>query len=75
MRKVEISEPPLVTALIKRFGSQNLPFVLDSALSNDGLGKWSFFGANPFLLFEGKDGKYFEHRMSNVEHSIFDVRS
>ena len=67
MRIKEIVNPPLVNLLIERFGSQSLPFVLDSSLSNDGLGQWSFFGANPFLLFEGKEGNYAEHRTSNAE--------
>lgn len=53
--------------MIERFGSRRLPFVLDSSLSNDGLGQWSFFGADPFLVFEGKDGLYQELRTSKVE--------
>ena len=60
MRIVTIKSPPTVDALIERFGSRCAPFVLDSSLSNDGLGQWSFFGADPFLVFEGKDGIYTE---------------
>ncbi|MEM6499901.1 MAG: hypothetical protein AAF709_24730, partial [Pseudomonadota bacterium] len=30
-----------------------MPFILDSAQSNDGLGDWSFFGAEPFRVFSG----------------------
>ena len=70
MRIKEIANPPSVDLLIERFGSQSLSFVLDSSLSNDGLGDWSFFGANPFLLFEGKNGSYVESRLKsgNDEH-------
>ncbi|HBM86754.1 MAG TPA: aminodeoxychorismate synthase, component I, partial [Opitutae bacterium] len=53
-------------ALIERFSSRCAPFVLDSSLSNDGLGQWSFFGADPFLVFEGKDGIYTERRTSQA---------
>ena len=69
MRIKEIARPPSVDLLIERFGSRDLPFILDSSLSNDGLGQWSFFGANPFLLFEGKDGNYVESRLrsGNIE--------
>jgi para-aminobenzoate synthetase component 1 len=31
-------------------------FALDSAQSNDGLGQWSFFGANPFKVISGGAG-------------------
>lgn len=55
---IEIESPPTVDCLIKQFGSRRLPFVLDSSLSNDGLGQFSFFGADPFLVFTGKDGQY-----------------
>ena len=68
MRIIDISKPPPVADLIERFGSRKFSFVLDSALSNNGLGKWSFFGADPFLIFSGKNGRYEERRMSNVEH-------
>ncbi len=67
MRIVHIDSPPSVDELIERFGSRDLPFVLDSSLSNDGLGQWSFFGANPFLVFSGKDGDYVERSTSNAE--------
>lgn len=40
-------------ALVERFGRGHLPFVLDSAQSNDGLGEWSFFGADPFQVVRG----------------------
>lgn len=69
MRIVNINSPP-VDELIKRFGARNLPFVLDSSLSNDGLGKWSFFGADPYLVFEGKNGEYTEHSLANSERRI-----
>ena len=68
MKIVEITSPPTVDALIERFGARDLPFVLDSSLSNDGLGQWSFFGADPFLVFEGKDGAYVERPTLNVQH-------
>lgn len=48
MRICEIANPPSVEALIERFGARRLSFVLDSSQSNDGLGQWSFFGADPF---------------------------
>ncbi len=40
-------------ALVERFGRGHLPFVLDSAQSNDGLGEWSFFGVDPFQVVTG----------------------
>ena len=67
MKIVEMTSPPAVDALIERFGSRELPFVLDSSLSNDGLGQWSFFGADPFLVFEGKDGVYSQRGAANAE--------
>ena len=48
MRVLEITNPPAVEHLIECFGRRELPFVLDSSQSNDGLGLWSFFGADPF---------------------------
>lgn len=65
MRIVTMASPPPVDELIERFGARPLPFVLDSSLSNDGLGEWSFFGADPFLVFEGQDGAYVERQASN----------
>ncbi len=53
MQVVEIQNPPPMEALVERFGRGRLPFVLDSAQSNDGLGEWSFFGADPFQLVSG----------------------
>jgi para-aminobenzoate synthetase component 1 len=50
---VEIQNPPSVEALVDRFGRQHFSFVLDSAQSNDGLGEWSFFGAEPFQTVTG----------------------
>ena len=50
---VEIHNPPSVEALVDRFGRQRFSFVLDSAQSNDGLGEWSFFGAEPFQIVTG----------------------
>ena len=81
MKIVTLQNFPAVDELIERFGARHLPFVLDSSLSNDGLGTWSFFGADPFLVFEGKDGSYVERRRRsagdgeatlNVEHSKLD---
>ncbi|WP_269525707.1 aminodeoxychorismate synthase component I [Coraliomargarita parva] len=37
-----------MAVLIERFGRRPGAFVLDSAQANDGLGAWSFFGADPF---------------------------
>lgn len=54
MKLVEISDPPSLGSLIRRFGSKRLPFVLESAQSNDGLGEWSFFGAEPIELVTGR---------------------
>lgn len=39
--------------LLLRLEGEERPFALDSAQTNDGLGKWSFFGANPFELVMG----------------------
>lgn len=59
MRIVNIDSPP-VDELIERFGVRDLPFILDSSLSHEGLGQWSFFGADPYLVFEGTNGHYTE---------------
>lgn len=48
-----MSRPPRVEVLIERFGQHRLSFVLDSARTNDGLGEWSFFGADPFEVISG----------------------
>ncbi|MGZ0656620.1 aminodeoxychorismate synthase component I [Coraliomargarita sp. W4R53] len=53
MKILEIQNPPSVEALVERFGRRPQSFVLDSAQSNDGLGEWSFFGAEPFLTITG----------------------
>jgi len=72
MKVVTLQDFPAVDELIERFGARHLPFVLDSSLSNDGLGTWSFFGADPFLVFEGKDGSYVERGTFDVEYSVLD---
>lgn len=53
MKILEIQNPPSVEVLIERFGRHRLPFMLDSAQSNDGLGEWSFFGSDPFQIISG----------------------
>ncbi|MEC8219061.1 MAG: hypothetical protein VX014_00390, partial [Verrucomicrobiota bacterium] len=53
MKIVEIHNPPSAETLVDRFGRQRYCFVLDSAQSNDGLGQWSFFGAEPFVTVPG----------------------
>jgi para-aminobenzoate synthetase component 1 len=53
MRIHEINDPPPVDELVDRFGRRSLPFVLDSAQANDGLGEWSFFGSDPFAVVRG----------------------
>lgn len=52
MRIVEIVDPPAIEALIERFGRAEQSFILDSSQSNDGLGQWSFLGANPFRVVD-----------------------
>lgn len=61
MQVLEIQNPPSVETLVACFGRRRHPFVLDSTLSNDGLGEWSFFGADPFEVLSGKDGEYVDH--------------
>lgn len=53
MKVIEFQNPPPVEAIIERFGQRRLSFVLDSAQANDGLGEWSFFGAEPFEVISG----------------------
>jgi len=48
----EILEAPPLECLIRCFGSRRLPFILESSQSNDGLGEWSFFGAEPIETME-----------------------
>ena len=50
----EIAEPPSLESLTRRFGSKRLPFILESAQTNDGLGEWSFFGAAPIEVLSGR---------------------
>lgn len=50
---IEIPEPPAMEQLIRCFASKHLPFVLESSQSNDGLGEWSFLGAEPFQVLSG----------------------
>ncbi len=52
MKVKEILNPPPLESLIRIFGQQHLPFVLDSSQSNDGLGEWSFLGAEPIETVE-----------------------
>lgn len=47
----QVQNPPPLADLVERFAARRLPFILDSSLSNDGLGDWSFFGAEPFEVF------------------------
>lgn len=54
MKVVEIEGPPPLEALIRNFGSKHLPFILESSQSNDGLGEWSFLGAEPFRVIRGE---------------------
>jgi len=49
----EITDPPPLGHLVRIFGTRRLPFVLESAQSNDGLGEWSFLGAEPLETLEG----------------------
>lgn len=50
----EISNPPSLDSLSRQFGSKRLPFVLESSQSNNGLGEWSFFGAEPIKVLTGR---------------------
>ncbi|MGB1126910.1 MAG: aminodeoxychorismate synthase component I [Opitutales bacterium] len=66
MKVLEISSSLSVEQLIRGFGTQHLPFVLDSAQSNDGLGAWSFFGAEPFDVIRDVGLSELRDRMSSV---------
>jgi para-aminobenzoate synthetase component 1 len=67
MKIIEIQNPPPVEALIECFGCRRLPFMLDSAQSNDGLGEWSFFGSDPFQVV---NGDLAELRQAMQAHSV-----
>ena len=54
MQVETIHNPPPLDILVQRFSVGLHPFVLDSAQSNNGLGKWSFFGAEPFSVIQGE---------------------
>lgn len=71
MRVVEVETPPPVGVLIERFGQRRLPFVLDSAQANDGLGEWSFFGAEPFEVVSSdlEDLRFAMRRYQVESHS------
>ena len=67
MKIVEISNPPSIEHLIECFGRRELPFVLDSSQSNDGLGQWSFFGADPFEVVHSRTDSLAELRERMAE--------
>lgn len=64
-----IHNPPTVEALIAGFGVNKNAFMLDSAQSNNGMGNWSFFGANPYATIENNledlQAALSEHPMEN----------
>lgn len=47
----QVPNPPALEQLIERCAARPLSFILDSSQSNDGMGEWSFFGAEPFQVF------------------------
>ncbi|CAI8299102.1 MAG: Aminodeoxychorismate synthase component 1 [Opitutia bacterium UBA7350] len=56
MQVRELEGPWSSEDLLLRFRAAQGFFALDSAQSNDGLGKWSFFGANPYeVITNGAD--------------------
>jgi para-aminobenzoate synthetase component 1 len=48
MKVLELEGPWCAADLLLCFGEGRRAFALDSTQSNDGLGQWSFFGANPY---------------------------
>ena len=58
MKIARMENPPAVAELLRRFGARPLPFALDSARTDYGLGGWSFFGASPFAVVSGKEGQW-----------------
>lgn len=58
MEIARVENPPPVAELVRRFGARPLAFALDSARTDYGLGGWSFFGADPFAIVSGKDGRW-----------------
>lgn len=56
MRVLELKGPWSAEDLLRSFSTGERAFSLDSAQSNDGLGQWSFFGANPFKVISGDAG-------------------
>lgn len=53
---LELEGPWSAEDLLRCFSEGKRAFALDSAQSNDGLGQWSFFGANPFKVISGDAG-------------------
>ncbi|MFH0876993.1 MAG: anthranilate synthase component I family protein [Candidatus Omnitrophota bacterium] len=45
--------------LFAPFGNDRLPFLLESSLDVGGMGRYSFFGSDPFLVLEAKNGRCF----------------
>lgn len=70
MQIIELKDPPKVEELVERFGRRRHAFILDSAQSNDGLGNWSFFGADPYKVLSGKDGVYASGCESKVSDGL-----
>ncbi|NCG08467.1 MAG: aminodeoxychorismate synthase component I [Verrucomicrobia bacterium] len=56
MQVLELDGPWSAEHLLRCFIEGERPFALDSAQSNDGLGQWSFFGADPFKVVSGDAG-------------------
>lgn len=52
---------------MRSFGSRSLPFILESSQSNDGLGEWSFFGAEPIEVLSAASLQELRERMQQFD--------
>ncbi len=54
IRIERIDNPPRPEELLKTFKNYPYPFFLDSAMASERLGRFSFLGCDPFLVFKSK---------------------
>ncbi len=56
-----------VSGLFSNFRQDPFPFLLESSLNIDSMGRYSFFGSDPFLILTYKKGKCFVSRKGKNE--------
>jgi len=62
--------------LFSAFKNDRLPFLLESSLNVDGMGRYSFLGSEPFLVLSVKNGRCFveqENEQKVIEGSCLEI--